>query len=73
RIVTFILENVENLLSHLKQTNEQVLKMMETGKNSRELEYIKIYREDEYRFLEYAVDDFTRKRDSLLSEVDMME
>ncbi|CAG8599175.1 23881_t:CDS:2 [Dentiscutata erythropus] len=68
RIINCILENVENLLSHLKQTNEKVLKMMESGKNSRELEYIRIYREDEYKFLEYAVDDFTRKRDSLLPD-----
>ncbi|CAG8595676.1 26764_t:CDS:2 [Racocetra persica] len=73
RVISLILENVEHLLSHFKQTNEKVLKMMESGKNSRELEYIRIYREDEYKFLEYAVDDFTRKRDSLLSDEYIME
>ncbi|CAG8605437.1 18633_t:CDS:2 [Racocetra fulgida] len=73
RVTSLILENVEHLLSHFKQTNEKVLKMMESGKNSRELEYIRIYREDEYKFLEYAVDDFTRKRDSLLSDEYIME
>ncbi|CAG8558555.1 20181_t:CDS:2 [Cetraspora pellucida] len=73
RVITLILENVEHLLSHFKQTNEKVLKMMESGKNSRELEYIRIYREDEYKFLEYAVDDFTRKRDSLLSDEYILE
>ncbi|KAF0473732.1 SET domain-containing protein [Gigaspora margarita] len=73
RVINSILENVEHLLSHLKQTNEQVLKMMESGKNLRELEYIKIYREDEYKFLEYAVDDFTRKRESLMPDEYIME
>ena len=61
-------ENDEYLLAHLKQTNEQVLKMMEHGRNSRELEYIRIYREDEYKFLEFAVEDFTRKRDALMAD-----
>ncbi|CAG8765739.1 18928_t:CDS:1, partial [Acaulospora morrowiae] len=65
RVINSVLENVEYLLSNLKQTNEQVLKMMESGRNSRELEYIRIYREDEHRFLEEAVIDFSRKRDSL--------
>ncbi|RHZ84490.1 hypothetical protein Glove_81g32 [Diversispora epigaea] len=68
RVVDSVLENVEGLLSHLKQANEKVLKMMENERNSRELEYIRIYREDEHRFLEYAVEDFTRKRESLMSD-----
>ncbi|CAG8522339.1 5065_t:CDS:2 [Diversispora eburnea] len=68
RVVDSVLDNVENLLSYLKQANEKVLKMMENERNSRELEYIRIYREDEHRFLEYAVEDFTRKRESLMSD-----
>ncbi|CAG8614273.1 11137_t:CDS:2 [Funneliformis mosseae] len=68
RVMESVLENVEYLLSHLKQTNEQVLKMMEHGRNSRELEYVRIYREDEYKFLEFAVEDFTRKRDALMTD-----
>jgi hypothetical protein len=68
KVMESVLENVEYLLAHLKQTNEQVLKMMEHGRNSRELEYIRIYREDEYKFLEFAVEDFTRKRDALMAD-----
>ncbi|CAB4422787.1 SET domain-containing protein [Rhizophagus irregularis] len=68
KVTETVLENVDNLLSHLKQTNEQVLKMMEHGKISRELEYIRIYREDEFKFLEFAVEDFTRKRDALKAD-----
>jgi len=67
RVIESVLENVEYLLSHLKQTNEQVLKMMEHGR-TRELEYIRIYREDEFKFLEFAVEDFTRKRDALMAD-----
>ncbi|CAJ0636138.1 1162_t:CDS:10 [Entrophospora sp. SA101] len=68
RVADLILDNVMNLLSNFKQTNELVLKSMESGKNSRELAYIKIYREDEYKFLEYAVEDFTSKRESLMND-----
>ncbi|CAG8448255.1 2146_t:CDS:2 [Ambispora gerdemannii] len=66
RVVEIILDAVENLLSNLGETNERVLKLMETA-NSREIEYIKIYREDEHRFLESAVEEFTRKRETLMS------
>ncbi|CAG8599732.1 9550_t:CDS:2 [Ambispora leptoticha] len=66
RVVQIILDAVENLLSNLRQTNERVLKLMETA-NSREIEYIKIYREDEHRFLEFAVEEFTRKREVLMN------
>lgn len=69
RVADLILDNVMNLLSNFKQTNELVLKSMESGKNSRELAYIKIYREDEYKFLEYAVEYFTGKCDSLMNDI----
>ncbi|KAG9302736.1 hypothetical protein G9A89_009513 [Geosiphon pyriformis] len=65
RVMTMILSTVEDLLSNLSHTNEQVLKVMETV-NSREMEYLRIYREDEHRFLRFAIQEFTRKRDVLM-------